>query len=332
MKNFSREIRLVSRPNGVATHSNFEIAEVELQPLGFGEVRVRNTWMSIDPYMRGRMRDYESYLPPFQIGKVLEGMAVGEVMQSNDPGFATGDTVLSFMGWREVFNAPAAALQKPEIEVSSPQMHLGVCGHPGHTAYIGLADVIKLQPGQVIFISGAAGAVGEIACQIAKLMGAIVIASAGSAEKCAYLKQRGVDKTIDYKKTENLSHVLAELAPGGIDAYFDNVGGDHLDAALASAKNFATFALCGMISGYDKTVSGPSNLMMAIDKRVRLQGFFVLDHLSHRAEFVEKMNGWIRSGDVTYRETVEVGIERAPAAFLKLFTGESVGKMLVKLT
>jgi NADPH-dependent curcumin reductase CurA len=332
MKNFSREIRLVSRPNGVATHSNFEIAEVELQPLGFGEVRVRNTWMSIDPYMRGRMRDYESYLPPFQIGKVLEGMAVGDVMQSNDPGFATGDTVLSFMGWREVFNAPAAALQKPEIEVSSPQMHLGVCGHPGHTAYIGLADVIKLQPGQVIFISGAAGAVGEIACQIAKLMGAIVIASAGSAEKCAYLKQRGVDKTIDYKKTENLSHVLAELAPGGIDAYFDNVGGDHLDAALASAKNFATFALCGMISGYDKTVSGPSNLMMAIDKRVRLQGFFVLDHLSHRAEFVEKMNGWIRSGDVTYRETVEVGIERAPAAFLKLFTGESVGKMLVKLT
>jgi NADPH-dependent curcumin reductase CurA len=332
MKNFSREIRLVSRPNGVATHSNFEIAEVELQPLGSGEVRVRNTWMSIDPYMRGRMRDYESYLPPFQIGKVLEGMAVGEVMQSNDPGFATGDTVLSFMGWREVFNAPAAALQKPEIEVSSPQMHLGVCGHPGHTAYIGLADVIKLQPGQVIFISGAAGAVGEIACQIAKLMGAIVIASAGSAEKCAYLKQLGVDKTIDYKKTENLSHVLAELAPGGIDAYFDNVGGDHLDAALASAKNFATFALCGMISGYDKTVSGPSNLMMAIDKRVRLQGFFVLDHLSHRAQFVEKMNGWIRSGDVTYRETVEVGIERAPAAFLKLFTGESVGKMLVKLT
>jgi NADPH-dependent curcumin reductase CurA len=331
MKNLSREIRFVSRPNGVATRSNFEIAEVELQPLGSGEVRVRNTWMSIDPYMRGRMRDYESYLPPFQIGKVLEGMAVGEVVESNHPGFATGDSVLSFMGWREVFNAPAAALQKPQIEVSSPQMHLGVCGHPGHTAYIGLADVIKLQPGQVIFISGAAGAVGEIACQIAKLMGAIVIASAGSAEKCLYLKQLGVDKTIDYKTTENLSQALAELAPAGIDAYFDNVGGDHLDAALASAKNFATFALCGMISGYDKTVSGPSNLMMAIDKRVRLQGFFVLDHLSHRAEFVEKMNGWIRNGDVTYRETVEVGIERAPAAFLRLFTGESIGKMLVKL-
>jgi NADPH-dependent curcumin reductase CurA len=331
MKNLSREIRFVSRPIGAATHSNFEIAEVELQPLGSGEVRVRNTWMSIDPYMRGRMRDYESYLPPFQIGKVLEGMAVGEVVESNDPGFVIGDTVLSFMGWREVFNAPAAALQKPEVEVSSPQMHLGVCGHPGHTAYIGLADVIKLQPGQVIFISGAAGAVGEIACQIAKLMGATVIASAGGAEKCAYLKQLGVDKAIDYKKTENLSQALAELAPGGIDAYFDNVGGDHLDAALASAKNFATFALCGMISGYDKTVSGPSNLMMAIDKRVRLQGFFVLDHLSHRAEFIEKMNGWIRNGDVTYRETVEVGIERAPAAFLRLFTGESVGKMLVKL-
>ena len=331
MEDLSREVRLVSRPNGASTHSNFEIVEVELQPLGPGEVRVRNTWMSVDPYMRGRMRDYESYLPPFQIGKVLEGMAVGEVVDSSDPGFATGDTVLSFMGWREVFNAPAAALRKPEVQVSSPEMHLGVCGNTGHTAYIGLSDVLKLQSGQVLFISGAAGAVGEIACQIAKLMGATVIASAGGAEKCAYLKQLGVDKTIDYKKTGNLSQALAELAPRGIDAYFDNVGGEHLDAALASAKNFATFALCGMISGYDKTVIGPSNLLMAIEKRLILQGFFVLDHLSRRAEFIEKMNGWIRNGDVTYRETVEVGIERAPAAFLKLFSGESVGKMLVKL-
>src|SRR5260221_248652 len=221
MKNFSRETRLVSRPNGAATHSNFEIAEVELSPLGSGEIRVRNTWMSVDPYMRGRMRDYESYLPPFQIGKVLEGTAVGEVVESNDPGFATGDTVMSMMGWREVFNAPAAALQKPEVEVSSPQMYLGVCGHTGQTAYIGLADVIKLQPGEVIFISGGAGAVGSIACQIAKLMGATVIASAGGVEKCAYLKQLGVEKVIDYKKTENLLQALAEIAPNGIDAYFD---------------------------------------------------------------------------------------------------------------
>jgi NADPH-dependent curcumin reductase CurA len=331
MKDLSREVRLVSRPNGASTHSNFEIVEVELQPLGSGEVRVRNTWMSVDPYMRGRMRDYESYLPPFQIGKALEGMAVGEVVESNDPGFATGDTVLSMMGWREVFNAPAAALRKPEVEVSSPAMYLGVCGNPGHTAYIGLADVIKLQPGQVIFISAAAGAVGSIACQIAKLMGATVIASAGGAEKCAYLKQLGVEKIIDYKKTENLSQALAEFAPSGIDAYFDNVGGDHLDAALASAKTFARFALCGMISGYDKTGSGPSNLLMAIEKRLLLQGFFVPDYLDRQAEFIEKMNRWIRNGDVTYRETVEVGIERAPDAFLKLFSGENVGKMLVKL-
>jgi len=234
------------------------------------------------------------------------------------------------MGWREVFNAPAAALRKPEVEVSSPEMYLGVCGNTGHTAYIGLADVIKLQPGQVIFISAAAGAVGSIACQIAKLMGATVIASAGGAE-CAYLKQLGVEKIIDYKKTENLSQALAELAPSGIDAYFDNVGGDHLDAALASAKTFARFALCGMISGYNETVSGLSNLLMAIEKRLLLQGFFVPDHFSRQAEFIEKMNRWIRNGDVTYRETVEVGIERAPAAFLKLFSGENIGKMLVKL-
>jgi NADPH-dependent curcumin reductase CurA len=210
-------------------------------------------------------------------------------------------------------------------------MYLGVCGNTGQTAYIGLADVIKLQPGEVIFISGAAGAVGSIACQIAKLMGATVIASAGGVEKCAYLKQLGIEKVIDYKKTEDLSRALAGIAPSGIDAYFDNVGGDHLDAALASAKTFARFALCGMISGYDQTVSGPSNLLMAIEKRLLLQGFFVPDHSSRRAEFIEKMNGWIRNGEVTYRETVEVGIERAPAAFLKLFSGENVGKMLVKL-
>jgi NADPH-dependent curcumin reductase CurA len=210
-------------------------------------------------------------------------------------------------------------------------MYLGVCGNTGHTAYIGLADVINLQPGQVIFISAAAGAVGSIACQIAKLMGATVIASAGGAEKCAYLKQLGVEKIIDYKKTENLSQALAELAPSGIDAYFDNVGGDHLDAALASAKSFARFALCGMISGYNGTVSGPSNLLRAIEKRLVLQGFLVLDHFSRQAEFIEKMNRWIRNGDVTHRKTVEVGIERAPAAFLKLFSGENIGKMLVKL-
>src|ERR1700730_15912929 len=171
MEDLSREVRLVSRPNGASTHSNFEIAEVELQPVRSGEVRVRNTWMSVDPYMRGRMRDYETYLPPFQIGKALEGAAVGEVVESNDPGFAKGATVLAMMGWRAGFNAPAAALRKPEVEVNSPEMHLGVCGNTGHTAYIGLAAVIKLQPGQIIFISGAAGAVGSIARQVAQLLG-----------------------------------------------------------------------------------------------------------------------------------------------------------------
>src|SRR5258708_8785390 len=230
--------------------------------------------MSVDAYMGGRMRDYERYLAPFQIGKALEGAAVGEVVESNDAGFATGDSVLSMMGWREVFNARAAALRKPEVEVSSPEMYLGVCGNTGHTAYIGLADVIKLQPGQVIFISGAAGAVGSIACQIAKLMGATVIASAGGAEKCAYLKQLGAEKIIDYKKTVNLSQALAELAPSGIDAYFDNVGGDHLDAALASAKTFARFALCGMISGYNQPVSDPSNFLIAIQYHPLLQHLF----------------------------------------------------------
>lgn len=328
----SREIRLASRPTGLPSHENFELAEVHLSPLASGLVRVRNQWMSVDPYMRGRMRDYESYLPPFKLGQALEGVAVGEVIESKDPSFSVGDTVISMWGWREVFDAAPETLVKPPASVASPEMYLGVCGNTGHTAYIGLIQVIGLKRGDVILISAAAGAVGSVACQIALLLGATVIASAGGADKVAYLRGLGVKHVIDYKEAGNMTEALHALAPTGIDAYFDNVGGDHLDAALACARNFARFALCGMISGYNGAAEPPRNLLMAIEKRLKLQGFLVTDHQKEREAFIRHMNAWLDSGEVTFLQTVEHGIEQAPTAFMKLFSGENLGKMLVKLT
>lgn len=331
MQTISREVRLASRPAGTPTLENFTVAETTLPALIAGKVRVRNLWMSVDPYMRGRMRDYESYLPPFQIGQALEGAAVGEVVASHASEFKPGDLVFSMLGWREIFDAEPQSLHKPPVPVASPGMYLGICGNAGHTAYIGLTEVIRLKKGETIFISSAAGAVGSIACQIARLLGANVIASAGGAQKMDYLHSLGIEHVIDYKNTSDLVRTLHNLAPQGIDAYFDNVGGEHLDAALCSARNFARFALCGMISGYNGAGAAPKNLLMAIEKRLLLQGFLVSDHIVNRAAFIQQMNEWIANGDVTARESVEFGIEKAPAAFLKLFSGGNIGKMLVKL-
>jgi NADPH-dependent curcumin reductase CurA len=331
MKITSREIRLRSRPTGPPTKDNFGLTEIELPALAEGHVRVRNRWMSVDPYMRGRMRDYESYLPPFRIGEPLEGEAVGEVIESNDDAFVPGDIVLSMRGWREVFDATPEVLRTPAASVASPEMYLGVCGLAGHTAYIGLTEILQLQKGNVVFISAAAGAVGSIACQLARLLGAMVIGSAGGGDKADYLRSIGVEHVIDYKATGDLTQNLRNLAPNGINAYFDNVGGAHLDAALACARNFARFALCGMISGYNGVDARPGNLLMAIEKRLTLQGFLVRDYESSRAGFIHRMNDWLSKGEVTFRQTVEHGIAQAPSAFLKLFSGESIGKMLVQL-
>jgi len=268
---------------------------------------------------------------PSDVGAPLEGAAVGEVIESHDPNFVPGDLVLSMLGWREIFDAPPQALTKPAVRVDSPELYLGICGNTGHTAHIGLLDVIRLKQGETVFISAAAGAVGSVACQIARILGATVIASAGGAEKIRYVRSLGVDHVIDYKTTPNLLESLREHAPDGIDAYFDNVGGEHLDAALAAARTFARFALCGMISGYDGAESSPRNLLMAIEKRLLLQGFLVTDHLAGRAAFIDQMNRWIATGEVQNQQTIEEGIERAPFAFLNLFSGNNVGKMLIRL-
>ncbi|MDB5454995.1 MAG: alcohol dehydrogenase, zinc-containing [Caulobacter sp.] len=329
----SREIRLKSRPVGVPTAADFDLATVELSPPEPGQVQVKNLWMSVDPYMRGRMYDRPSYVPPFELGKALQGGAVGEVLVSGDPAFAPGDLVQSMFGWREAYNAPASALQKIDAQGLPPQAFLGVAGMTGLTAYTGLLRIAALKDGDVVFVSAAAGAVGSVVCQIAKLKGHTVIGSAGGADKVAYLKAIGVDHVIDYKATPDLKAALKAAAPKGIDVYFDNVGGAHLEAALDSARPFARFAECGMISLYNETgeVKGPSNIALVVGKSLRLEGFIVSNHYDLYPTFAKDMAGWIAAGQVKGRETVEHGVERAPEAFIKLFNGENLGKMLVKL-
>jgi hypothetical protein len=333
MPTSSREVRLKSRPQGVPTRDNFEIATVQLPDPGPGEVQVKNLWMTVDPYMRGRMNDVQSYSPPFQLGEAMQGGAIGEVIASNDDKLKPGDLVSTFFGWREAFNAPGGAVQKLDTHGLPPQTFLGAAGMPGLTAYVGLLKIAALKDGDVVFVSAAAGAVGQMVCQIAKLKGHTVIGSAGGAEKIAYLKEIGVDHAIDYKAEKDLTAALLRAAPGGIDVYFENVGGEHLEAALVAAKPFGRFALCGMISQYNATDMGAGvrGLIVAVGKQLRLEGFIVSSHNDMMPAFVKDLAGWVAEGKIKWRETVEEGIERAPDAFLKLFKGENLGKMLVKL-
>ncbi|MGH7017562.1 MAG: NADP-dependent oxidoreductase, partial [Caulobacteraceae bacterium] len=315
------------------TRDNFELATVGLPDPAAGEVQVKNLGMTVDPSMRGRMNDVQSYTPPFQIGQAMQGGAVGEVVASRDPNFKEGQLVQSFFGWREAFNAPAGEVQKLDPMGLPPQAFLGVAGMPGMTAWVGLLKIAGLKQGDVVFVSGAAGAVGSAVCQIAKLKGHTVIGSAGGGEKVRYLKEIGVDQAIDYKAEKDLTAALMRAVPGGIDVYFDNVGGAHLEAALMAAKPFARFALCGAISQYNATDLGPGvrGLILAVGKQLRLEGFIVSTHFGEMGKFVQEVAGWIKSGKLTWKETVREGIENAPAAFLELFEGGNLGKMLVKL-
>jgi len=330
----SREIRLASRPVGTPAAENFAVGSVELPAPGPGEVLVRNTWMSVDPYMRGRMYDRPSYVPPFAIGEALQGGAIGEVVASNSPDLAVGDLVSSMFGWREAFVAPAGACEKlPRIAGVPDQAYLGVLGMPGLTAYAGLLEIGKPQPGETVFVSGAAGAVGSVVAQVAKIKGCTVVASAGSDEKCAWLKSRGIDHVINYKTCGNLLAAVREAAPKGINVYFDNVGGDHLEVAIEMAKPFARFVECGMISGYnaEAPVPGPRNIIQVVGKSLMIRGFIVMEFAALRPQFLADMGQWISEGRIAWEETVMDGIEQAAAAFTGLFEGRNTGKMLVKL-
>jgi hypothetical protein len=325
----SREIHLVSRPEGWPKESDFEVAEVDVDEPADGELLIRNEFLSVDPYMRGRMNETRSYVPPFQLGEPMSGGAVGRVAASSHPDYAEGDWVFSMLGWREVARSDGEGLRKLDPERAPPQTALGVLGMPGLTAYVGLLDIGQPREGDTVFVSGAAGAVGSIAGQIAKIKGCRVIGSAGSAEKVAWLEELGFDRAFDYKETPPREALRDEK----IDVYFDNVGGDHLEAALTAANTHARFVECGMISHYndERPEPGPRNIALVVSKRLKLQGFIISDHFDRTGDFIRDMSGWIREGKIRYRETYVDGIENAPRAFLGLLQGENIGKMLVRL-
>jgi hypothetical protein len=329
-----RQIVLASRPSGWPTRDNFVVTEADRPDLADGQVRVRNLFMSVDPYMRGRMNDVKSYVPPFQLGEPLQGGAIGSVTESRSADLAEGDLVLHMLGWRDEAVLPARHAQKvPAAEGLSPSAYLGVLGMPALTAYVGLLDIAALKPGDVVFVSGAAGAVGSMVGQIAKLKGAArVIGSAGSEEKVRWLREIGFDAAFNYKAAPVFGQ-LREAAPEGIDVYFDNVGGDHLQAALAVLNPYGRVALCGAIAHYNATElpAGPNNLTLAIGKRLTLRGFIVSDHQARLPDMIADVSGWVRDGKLFHAETVVEGLDQAPAAFINLLRGHNTGKMIVRL-
>lgn len=329
-----RQIVLASRPSGWPTRDNFVVTEADRPDLADGQVRVRNLFMSVDPYMRGRMNDVKSYVPPFQLGEPLQGGAIGSVTESRSADLAEGDLVLHMLGWRDEAVLPARHAQKvPAAEGLSPSAYLGVLGMPALTAYVGLLDIAALKPGDVVFVSGAAGAVGSMVGQIAKLKGAArVIGSAGSEEKVRWLREIGFDAAFNYKAAPVFGQ-LREAAPEGIDVYFDNVGGDHLQAALAVLNPYGRVALCGAIAHYNATElpAGPNNLTLAIGKRLTLRGFIVSDHQARLPDMIADVSGWLRDGKLFHAETVVEGLDQAPAAFINLLRGHNTGKMIVRL-
>lgn len=326
-----REIHLASRPVGMPTPDNFRLVEVDVPEPAEGQVKVRNLVMSVDPYMRGRMNDVKSYVPPFAVDAVLDGGAVGEVVESRSPDLKPGDLVLHGYGWREWAVDDARRFRRLD-PVAPPSAFLGVLGMPGLTAYVGLLDIAAMKPGDTVFVSGAAGAVGSLVGQLARLKGAArVIGSAGSAAKVAHLTgDLGFDAAFNYRDGD-VSRLLKQAAPDGIDVYFDNVGGDHLTAAIARAKPFARFALCGAISAYNERVPGPDNITLMIGKRLTMRGFIVSDHNERMADLIREVGAWYAAGEIKAEETVVEGLENAPEALTGLLRGANTGKMVVRL-
>jgi NADPH-dependent curcumin reductase CurA len=328
----NREIRLVSRPKGYPETANFELIEAPLREPAEGEVLVRNTHMSLDPYMRGRMNDTKSYLPPFAIGEALSGGAVGFVVASRAEAITPGAWVLHNLGWREYALGPAKFFEPIDTRLAPPSAFLGVLGMPGLTSFVGLHDIGAFKPSDVVFVSSAAGAVGSLAGQLAKVQGATVIGSAGSDAKVSYLKEElGFDGAFNYKNG-NIKEALRELAPSGIDLYFDNVGGEQLEAAIAALKPYGRIVGCGMISHYNEPAPGPNNLTLLVGKRLTMRGFIVSDHRARSNDFVSEVAPLLRSGKIKFPESFVDGLENAPQAFIDLLRGgKYLGKVVVRL-
>jgi NADPH-dependent curcumin reductase CurA len=331
----SREWHLVRRPQGWPVPEDFRLVETEVPPPGQGQALVRNLAMSVDPYMRGRMNDARSYAAPYQLDQPMYGGAVGVVESSNVDGIEPGTTVRHGLGWREWAVVPARQLEPVDAAADGVPVsaYLGVLGMPGLTAWVGLYDIAQVRPGETMFVSAASGAVGSVAGQLARLAGLRVVGSAGTAEKVAWLRDElGFDAAFDYHDGD-VTDLLQQAAPEGIDTYFDNVGGDHLRAAIAVMNPFGRIAACGMISAYNESQPGPDNMFQVVGKKLTMRGFIVSDHASREPLFRRHVSGLLREGRLSFRETHRDGIEAALDALLDvLHGGRHVGKMIVDLT
>ncbi|MBT4493833.1 MAG: NADP-dependent oxidoreductase [Gammaproteobacteria bacterium] len=334
--NINRQWLLAKRPDGIVGADNFSYSETPIPEPGEGEVLVRNLYLSFDPTQRGWMQDKESYMPPVELGEVMRAGSIGQVVESNNDGFAKGDLVQSIGGWQDFFIAqPGRGLVglSKLPEGAPPTLFLSVLGVTGLTAYWGMLDLGHPKEGETLLVSGAAGATGSIAGQIGRIKGCRVVGIAGGPEKCAWLiNEAGFDDVIDYKN-EDVEARIGETCPNKVDIFFDNVGGDILEAALNHLNMRARVLMCGGISGYNATeaIPGPSNLMNLIGSRAHMEGFLVVDYLDRSHIAVPELLNWVNSGELKYEEDIQEGFENIPDTFTRLFTGKNLGKQLLKL-
>jgi NADPH-dependent curcumin reductase CurA len=329
----NKRIVLASRPTGWVTENNFRIESAPVPKPKDGEVLVKNLWLSLDPYMRGRMNDTKSYAAKQEIGEVMIGGTVGEVIESKNPKFAAGDKVLGMFGWQQYGLSTGAGLNKIDASRVPMSAYLGVLGMPGVTAWVGLLDICQPKAGETVVVSAASGAVGSVVGQIARLKGCRAVGIAGGKAKCDYVaKELGFDACVDYKAGK-LNDDLKAAVPSGIDCYFENVGGEILDAALRRMNAFSRIAVCGLISQYNATEPyGVKTFQSILTNRIKVQGFIVSDRMELWAKALPELIGWVASGKIKYRETIAQGLENAPKAFIGLLKGENLGKQLVKIT
>ena len=330
----NKQIRLASRPSGWVTDENFRLTEEEVAEPAEGEVLVRNVFMSVDPYMRGRMNDVKSYVPPFQIGEVLQASAVGQVVESRFEGIDKGDYVTGMLGWENYTACDGRTVRKVHPGLAPLSYHLGILGMPGMTAYVGLMTIAEAKPGENVFVSAASGAVGSVVGQLAKIHGCHVAGSAGSDDKVSLLTDEfGYDDGFNYRSSTSLAGSVAKACHGGVDVLFENVGGEIFEAALWNMRDFGRVALCGMISNYNdvEPQPGPRGMQVIIGRRLTIKGFIVTDHPVACQEYVAKAVKWLEDGKLKYKETIAEGIENAPQAFIDMLQGRNIGKQIVQL-
>lgn len=333
MKN--QQICLASRPSGWVTADNFSLTAGEVPVPGEDELLIRNICMSVDPYMRGRMNDVKSYVPPFQVGEVLQAGVVGQVVSSNNPAYSEGDYVSGMLGWENYSISDGSQLHKVVQSGLPLSYYLGILGMPGMTAYVGLFKIADVKQGETVFVSAASGAVGSVVGQLAKIAGCRVTGCAGSDDKVALLTgELGFDAAFNYKNSDSIVASIKQACPDGIDVNFENVGGEIFEAALWNMNNFGRVALCGMISNYNdvEMAPGPRGMMLVVGRRIRIEGFIVTDHAEACMEYVQKAAGWLAEGKLQYRESIAEGIENAPAAFMDMLKGRNTGKQIVQLS